>query len=205
MILLIDNYDSFTYNLYQHLSELGAEIEVVRNDQITIEEIRARSSELSAIVVSPGPCTPVEAGICVPLIRAVAGEIPILGVCLGHQSIGEAFGGNVMRAPQVLHGKTSEIHHTGAGVFAGLPNPFTATRYHSLIVERSSLPETLEVTAETVDGIIMGLRHKELAVEGVQFHPESILTPVGKQLLANFIGAGHEDMAAEPQLAVIGY
>jgi anthranilate synthase component II len=205
MILLIDNYDSFTYNLYQHLSALGAEIEVVRNDQITIAEIRARRAEFSAIVVSPGPCTPIEAGICVPLIRSIAGEIPILGVCLGHQSIGEAFGGTVIRAPQVVHGKTSEIHHSGAGVFAGLPNPFTATRYHSLIVERSTLPANLEVTAETADGIIMGLRHRELPVEGVQFHPESILTPVGKQLLANFIGVGGVTVTPEPQLALIGY
>jgi anthranilate synthase component II len=204
MILLIDNYDSFTYNLYQFLSELGAEIEVVRNDQITVDEILARRSEFSAIVVSPGPCTPTEAGICVPLIRAVAGVIPILGVCLGHQSIGEAFGGKVVRAPEVLHGKTSQIFHSGQGVFAGLPSPFTATRYHSLIVERSSLPAQLEVAAETADGIIMGLRHRELPVEGVQFHPESILTPVGKQLLANFIGAGAPAID-EPQLALIGY
>jgi anthranilate synthase component 2 len=204
MILLIDNYDSFTYNLYQFLSELGAEIEVVRNDQITVDEILARRTEFSAIVVSPGPCTPTEAGICVPLIRAVAGLIPVLGVCLGHQSIGEAFGGKVVRAPEVLHGKTSQIFHSGQGVFAGLPSPFTATRYHSLIVERSSLPAQLEVTAETADGIIMGLRHRELLVEGVQFHPESILTPVGKQLLANFIGA-KVATAAEPQLALIGY
>ena len=204
MILLIDNYDSFTYNLYQFLSELGAEIEVVRNDLITVDEILERRSEFSAIVVSPGPCTPTEAGICVPLIRTVAGVIPVLGVCLGHQSIGEAFGGKVVRAPEVLHGKTSQIFHSGQGVFAGLPSPFTATRYHSLIVERSSLPAQLEVTAETADGIIMGLRHRELPVEGVQFHPESILTPVGKQLLANFIGA-KATTAAEPQLALIGY
>jgi anthranilate synthase component II len=204
MILLIDNYDSFTYNLYQFLSELGAEIEVVRNDQVTVDEILARRSDFSAMVVSPGPCTPTEAGICVPLIRAVAGVIPVLGVCLGHQSIGVAFGGKVVRAPEVLHGKTSQIYHSAHGVFAGLPNPFTATRYHSLIVERSSLPEQLEVTAETADGIIMGLRHRELPIEGVQFHPESILTPVGKQLLANFIGAG-ATAAEEPQLALIGY
>jgi anthranilate synthase/aminodeoxychorismate synthase-like glutamine amidotransferase len=204
MILLIDNYDSFTYNLYQYLSELGAELEVARNDQITVDGILARRSEFSAIVVSPGPCTPTEAGICVPLIRAVAGVIPVLGVCLGHQSIGEAFGGRVVRAPEVLHGKTSQVFHNGRGVFAGLPSPFTATRYHSLIVERSSLPGQLEVTAETADGIIMGLRHKELPVEGVQFHPESILTPVGKQLLANFLGAG-APAAEESQLALIGY
>jgi len=204
MILLIDNYDSFTYNLYQLLAELGADVEVIRNDQITIDEIRARRSEISAIVISPGPCTPIEAGICVPLIRSIAGEIPILGVCLGHQSIGEAFGGQVVRASQVLHGKTSEIYHSGSGVFAGLPSPFTATRYHSLIVDRATLPDQLEVTAETADGTIMGLRHWELPVEGVQFHPESILTPVGKHLLANFIGAESLNIT-EPQMAVIGY
>lgn len=188
MILLIDNYDSFTYNLYQYLSELGADIVVVRNDMITIDEIKARKHEFERIVISPGPCTPAEAGICVPLIQELAGEIPILGVCLGHQSIGAAFGGNVVRAPQVLHGKTSEVHHTNRGVFEGLPNPFVATRYHSLIVERATLPDVLEITAETADGTIMGLRHRSLLIEGVQFHPESILTPSGKDLLANFLG-----------------
>jgi len=204
MILLIDNYDSFTYNLYQLLAELGADVEVVRNDQITIDDIHSSRSEISAIVISPGPCTPIEAGICVPLIRSIAGQIPVLGVCLGHQSIGEAFGGQVVRAAQVLHGKTSEIYHSGSGVFAGLPSPFTATRYHSLIVDRATLPDQLEITAETADGTIMGLRHRELPVEGVQFHPESILTPVGKHLLANFIGA-ESLRIAEPQMAVIGY
>jgi anthranilate synthase component 2 len=204
MILLIDNYDSFTYNLYQFLAELGASVEVVRNDAITVDEIRVRLNEVDRIVISPGPCTPVEAGICVPLIQQLAGSVPILGVCLGHQSIGAAFGGNVIRAPEVLHGKTSAIHHFGRGVFRGLANPFTATRYHSLIVERSSLPPALEVTAETADGIVMGLRHRELPVEGVQFHPESILTPVGKQLLANFIGE-QAAMVAEPEPALIGY
>jgi anthranilate synthase component 2 len=204
MILLIDNYDSFTYNLYQFLAELGASVEVVRNDAITVDEIRGRLNEIDRIVISPGPCTPVEAGICVPLIQQLAGSVPILGVCLGHQSIGAAFGGNVIRAPEVLHGKTSAIHHFGRGVFRGLPNPFTATRYHSLIVERSSLSPALEVTAETADGIVMGLRHRELPVEGVQFHPESILTPVGKQLLANFIGE-RAAMVAEPEPALIGY
>ena len=204
MILLIDNYDSFTYNLYQFLSELGAEVDVIRNDKITVDEIRARRAEIDRIVISPGPCTPSEAGICVPLIRQLAGDIPMLGVCLGHQSIGEAFGGTVVRAPIVLHGKTSEIRHTGLGVFAGLPNPFVATRYHSLIVERDTLPPALEITAETADGVIMGLRHRELPIEGVQFHPESILTPVGKQLLSNFVGAG-TTLAREPQPALIGY
>jgi anthranilate synthase/aminodeoxychorismate synthase-like glutamine amidotransferase len=204
MILLIDNYDSFTYNLYQFLSELGSQVQVIRNDKITVDEIRSRRFEIDRIVISPGPCTPAEAGICVPLIQHLAGEIPILGVCLGHQSIGAAFGGNIVRTPQVLHGKTSEIYHTGQGVFADLPNPFTATRYHSLIVERSSLPPSLEITAETANGVIMGLRHRELAVEGIQFHPESILTPVGKQLLGNFVGARTPVVrTAEP--ALIGY
>jgi anthranilate synthase component 2 len=203
MILLIDNYDSFTYNLYQFLAELGAEIEVVRNDMISVEEIRARRSDFDRIVISPGPCTPAEAGICVPLIQQLAGEIPMLGVCLGHQSIGAAFGAEIVRAPMVLHGKTSEVHHTGQGFFAGLPSPFTATRYHSLIVERASLPPALEITAETADGVVMGLRHRELPIEGVQFHPESILTPVGKQLLGNFLGA--PAVAAAPAPALIGY
>jgi anthranilate synthase component 2 len=204
MILLIDNYDSFTYNLYQFLSELGATVEVVRNDMITVDEIRARLDEIDRIVISPGPCTPAEAGICVPLVQQLAGAVPMLGVCLGHQSIGAAFGGTIVRAPEVLHGKTSAIHHFGRGVFRGLPNPFTATRYHSLIVEQESLPPALEVTARTADGIIMGLRHRELPIEGVQFHPESILTPVGKQLLGNFIG-GTTVVAAEPEPALIGY
>ena len=203
MILLIDNYDSFTYNLYQFLAELGAEIEVVRNDMITVEEIRARRSEFDRIVISPGPCTPAEAGICVPLIQQLAGEIPMLGVCLGHQAIGAAFGADIVRAPMVLHGKTSEVHHTGQGVFAGIPSPFTATRYHSLIVERASLPPALEITAESADGVIMGLRHRELPIEGVQFHPESILTPVGKLLLGNFLGA--PVASPEPAPALIGY
>ncbi len=204
MILLIDNYDSFTYNLYQLLSELGSDVVVVRNDMITVDEIKARRDEFERIVISPGPCTPAEAGICVELIQRMAGDIPMLGVCLGHQSIGAAFGGKVVRAPVVLHGKTSEISHANVGVFAGLPNPFTATRYHSLIVERESLPAELEITAETADGTIMGLRHRSLPVEGVQFHPESILTPDGKQLLANFIGAGSVRVT-EPEPALIGY
>jgi anthranilate synthase component II len=206
MILLLDNYDSFTFNIYQHLGELGAELVVARNDQITLDEIEAMRPKLERIVISPGPCTPNEAGISMPVVRRFGGTMPILGVCLGHQAIGAAFGARVVRAPMLMHGKTSEIHHRGVGVFAGLPNPFTATRYHSLIVERSSLPPTLEVTAETADGIIMGLRHREFDVEGVQFHPESILTPVGKDLLANFLGLRGPALvgAAEP-LAAIGY
>jgi anthranilate synthase component II len=204
MILLIDNYDSFTYNLYQFLSELGPDVQVIRNDKISVDEIRARRSEIERVVISPGPCTPAEAGICVPLIQQLAGEIPILGVCLGHQSIGAAFGANIVRTPLVLHGKTSQIIHNGQGIFAGLPNPFTATRYHSLIVERDTLPLSLEITAETADGVIMGLRHRELPVEGVQFHPESILTPVGKQLLGNFVGA-RTSAVREPEPALIGY
>ena len=184
MILVIDNYDSFTYNLVQYLGELGADLEVRRNNRITVDEIRALRPE--KILLSPGPCTPNEAGISLDVVHTFAGEIPILGVCLGHQTIGQAFGGKVVRAPKLMHGKTSEIHHTGQGVFRGLPNPFTATRYHSLIVERESLPDVLEITAEA-DDLIMGLRHRELPVEGVQFHPESILTDQGKKLLANFL------------------
>jgi anthranilate synthase/aminodeoxychorismate synthase-like glutamine amidotransferase len=202
MILLIDNYDSFTYNLYQFIAELGAEIEVIRNDKTTVDEIQSRLGDFDRIVISPGPCTPSEAGICVPLIQQLAGQIPILGVCLGHQSIGEAFGGKVVRAGQVLHGKTSQIFHNGHGVFAGLPDPFTATRYHSLIVDRATLPDCFEITAETEDGVIMGLRHREFPIEGVQFHPESILTPVGKDLLANFLQV---EAAQTPEPALIGY
>jgi anthranilate synthase component 2 len=189
MILLLDNYDSFTFNLYQYLRELGADVTVHRNDQITLSEIESMLPRLDRIVVSPGPCTPVEAGISVPMIQEFAGRVPMLGVCLGHQAIGAAFGGEVIRAPYLMHGKTSPIHHYDQGVFAGLPNPFIATRYHSLIVERSTLPADLEVTAETDDGTIMGLRHRQFEIEGVQFHPESILTTAGKDLLANFIGA----------------
>jgi anthranilate synthase/aminodeoxychorismate synthase-like glutamine amidotransferase len=206
MILLLDNYDSFTFNLYQHLGELGTEIVVARNDQISLDEIEAMRPSLDRIVISPGPCTPNEAGISVPLIRRFAGRVPILGVCLGHQAIGAAFGGRIIRAPKVMHGKTSEIHHRGIGVFAGLPNPFVATRYHSLIVERSTLPPVFEITAETDDGTIMGLRHCEFDVEGVQFHPESILTPVGKDLLANFLGLRQPALVgtSEP-LVALGY
>jgi para-aminobenzoate synthetase component 2 len=185
MILMIDNYDSFTYNLVQYLGELGAQIEVRRNDQTTLEEIERMFPE--RIVISPGPKTPNEAGLCLELIKKFAGRLPILGVCLGHQAIGQAFGGKVVRAPQIMHGKTSDIHHDGKTIFAGLPNPFPATRYHSLIVERASLPACLEISATSSDGLIMGLRNKEMKVEGVQFHPESVLTAVGKQLLANFL------------------
>jgi len=185
MILVIDNYDSFTYNLVQYLGELGADLEVVRNDQTTVEAIERKIPE--RIVISPGPKTPSEAGICLEVIGAFAGRIPILGVCLGHQAIGQAFGGRVIRAPELMHGKTSEIRHDGKTIFQGLPNPFSATRYHSLIVERPSLPPCLEISATTPDGLIMGLRHKEMKVEGVQFHPESVLTDAGKQLLSNFL------------------
>ena len=185
MILVIDNYDSFTFNLVQYLWELGAAVEVFRNDRIDVEGIRARRPD--ALVLSPGPCTPSEAGVCVPAIRELSGEIPILGVCLGHQAIGAAFGGKIIRAPKLFHGKTSEIQHEGTGIFRGLPNPFTATRYHSLIVERKSLPRELAITAETRDGIIMGMQHKSHRLVGVQFHPESVLTESGKQLLKNFL------------------
>ncbi len=189
MILLLDNYDSFTFNLYQAMSELGAEVLVRRNDKLSVPEVESMLPRLEGIVISPGPCTPAEAGISVPLVRRLSGLVPILGVCLGHQAIGAAFGGSIVRAPRLMHGKTSQIFHKGQGVFTGLPNPFQATRYHSLIVERWNLPEELEITAEA-DGLIMGLRHRSLPVEGVQFHPESILTPVGNDLLANFLGHG---------------
>jgi anthranilate synthase/aminodeoxychorismate synthase-like glutamine amidotransferase len=185
MILIIDNYDSFTYNLVQYLGELGAEMRVVRNDQTTAKEIEQNLPR--AIVISPGPKAPSEAGICLEVIEKFAGRVPILGVCLGHQAIGQAFGGKVIRAPELMHGKTSPIQHDGRTIFAGLPNPFEATRYHSLIVERDTLPACLEISATSPDGLIMGLRHREMKVEGVQFHPESILTQAGKQLLANFL------------------
>ena len=185
MILLLDNYDSFTYNLAQYLGQMGQELLIRRNDQITLDEIEECKPE--RIVISPGPCTPKEAGISVPLIERFAGKIPILGVCLGHQSIGAAFGGRVIRAPKVMHGKTSLIHHDGETIFYGLPQDFQATRYHSLIVERKSLPTELEISAETADGTIMGLRHRKLKVEGVQFHPESVLTEAGFRLLENFL------------------
>ena len=184
-VLVIDNYDSFVYNLVQYLGELGAEPIVHRHDAITTDE--AAALEPDAVLVSPGPGRPEDAGVSTSIIRWAAGRIPVLGVCLGHQCIGAAWGGNVIRAPEVMHGKTSRIHHEGAGVFAGLPSPFEATRYHSLLVERSSLPGEFEVTASTEDGLIMGLRHRDLDVEGVQFHPESILTASGHDLLANFL------------------
>ena len=185
MLLMIDNYDSFTYNLVQYFGELGADVRVARNDEITLDQIDALAPE--RIVVSPGPCTPSEAGVSVAAIRHFAGRVPILGVCLGHQSIGQAFGGTIVRAREVMHGKLSPIAHDGRGVFAGLPTPFTATRYHSLAIERASFPDELEVTAATPDGEVMGVRHRSLAVEGVQFHPEALLTEHGKALLANFL------------------
>jgi len=185
MLLMIDNYDSFTYNLVQYFGQLGEDVAVYRNDQISLEEIEHLSPE--RIVISPGPCTPNEAGISVPTIRHFAGKIPLLGVCLGHQAIGAAFGGNVVRSCSLMHGKTSPIHHDGKGLFKGLPNPFEATRYHSLIVERSSLPDCLEVTAWVENQEIMGLAHRELAIWGIQFHPESILTVGGMDLLRNFL------------------
>ena len=191
MLLMIDNYDSFTYNLVQYLGELGEDVRVVRNDELSVGEIAALRPD--RIVISPGPCTPNEAGVSLELIAKLSGTAPILGVCLGHQSLGQAFGGKVVRAKQIMHGKTSMIHHAGTGVFAGLPNPFEATRYHSLVVERGSLPDCLQITAwtQTPDGAfdeIMGLRHRTLDVEGVQFHPESILTRCGHDLLRNFVG-----------------
>ncbi len=185
MLLMIDNYDSFTYNLVQYLGELGEDVQVYRNNKISLAQV----GELrpSRLVISPGPCTPKEAGISVELIRAYGGKIPILGVCLGHQSIAVAYGGDIIRAPRLMHGKTSPIRHDGKTIYRTLPNPFEATRYHSLIVNRQNLPDSLEVSAETAEGEIMGLRHKTLGVEGVQFHPESILTSVGKDLLRNFL------------------
>ncbi len=198
MILMIDNYDSFTWNVVQYLGELGAEVKVVRNDEIAADAIEALAP--AKIVISPGPCTPNEAGISLEVIRRFAGRIPILGVCLGHQCIGQAFGGRIVRARQVMHGKTSLIHHAGTGVFRGLANPFQATRYHSLVIEKESCPERLEVTAWTVDehgrlDEIMGVRHRDLAIEGVQFHPESILTEHGHALLANFLGVAWPTLA----------
>jgi anthranilate synthase/aminodeoxychorismate synthase-like glutamine amidotransferase len=186
MILMIDNYDSFTYNLVQYLGELGAEVVVRRNDAITLDEVSQMSP--AAVVISPGPCTPKEAGISLPLVSRYAGRFPMLGVCLGHQTIGAAFGGEIVRAERIMHGKTSPIEHDGRTIFAGLSNPFDATRYHSLLVRRDTLPACLEMSAWTRDGEIMGLRHRELPVEGVQFHPESILTLEGKRLLESFLG-----------------
>jgi anthranilate synthase component 2 len=189
MLLMIDNYDSFTYNLVQYFGELGEDVTVVRNDELTVPEIERLNPQ--RIVVSPGPCTPNEAGVSVPLIKHFAGKIPLLGVCLGHQSIGQAFGGKVVHARQLMHGKVSRISHHNTGVFRELPNPLTATRYHSLVIDRGSLPDCLEVTAWTDDGEIMGVRHKQFHVEGVQFHPESILTERGHDLLDNFLRESH--------------
>ncbi|HET6514882.1 MAG TPA: aminodeoxychorismate/anthranilate synthase component II [Thermodesulfovibrionales bacterium] len=188
MLLMIDNYDSFTYNLVQHLGELGGDVRVFRNDRITIEEIEGLQPE--RIVISPGPCTPKEAGISIAVINHFSGKVPILGVCLGHQSIGAAFGGDIIRAPKLMHGKTSMIYHDGKTIFEDLPNPFEATRYHSLVIKKETMPGCLEISAWTEDGEIMGVRHKEFLVEGVQFHPESILTKVGKDLLRNFLSLG---------------
>ena len=185
-VLLVDNYDSFTWNLVQYLGELGAEVSVFRNDAIDVAGIRARSPD--GLVLSPGPCTPDQAGCCLEVLRAMSGELPILGVCLGHQAIGQAFGGKVIRNVRIVHGKASPVEHDGTGLYAGLPRPFQAGRYHSLVVERASLPPALRVTSWTAEGEIMGLRHAELEVEGVQFHPESILTEAGKPLLQNWLG-----------------
>lgn len=190
LLVMIDNYDSFVYNLYQYLSELGQQVHVARNDKITVNEIEAMQP--AHIVISPGPCTPNEAGISLQVINHFAGRVPILGVCLGHQAIGQAFGGRVVRAPRLMHGKTSSVHHDGKTVFQNLTNPLVAARYHSLVVEKDDLPQDLEVTAWTSQGEIMGLRHRRYAVEGVQFHPESILTGDGKKLLTNFLALGRE-------------
>jgi anthranilate synthase/aminodeoxychorismate synthase-like glutamine amidotransferase len=192
MLLLIDNYDSFTYNLYQYLAELGADVLVLRNDEISVAEAAALAP--AHIVISPGPCTPREAGISRAVVAQLGPRVPLLGVCLGHQCIGEVFGGRVVRAPEPVHGKVARIRHEGRGVFRGLTTPFEATRYHSLIIERATLPAALEITAETDDGLIMGLRHREHPIEGVQFHPESILTPVGKRLLRNFLYQGQREI-----------
>ena len=192
MIVIIDNYDSFTYNVVQYLGELGADVKVVRNDELTVAEIEALNPE--RIVVSPGPCTPNEAGVSVPVLKHFAGKLPILGICLVHQSIGQAFGGYVVRARQVMHGKTSPVSHDGKGVFTNLPNPFEAMRYHSLVTSEAALPDCLEITAKSDQGELMGLRHKELPIEGVQFHPESIMTPDGVELLKNFLDSNYESL-----------
>ncbi len=185
MVFVLDNYDSFTFNLVQYMGELGADVEVRRNDELTVDEVEALAPE--RIVISPGPCTPQEAGISMELVRRMAGRTPILGVCLGHQAIGAAFGGQVVRAPKLMHGKTSPVQHDGRTIFTGIPSPMTCTRYHSLIVQEEGLPEELEISARTADGTIMGLRHRTLKVEGVQFHPESVLTNDGKRLIRNFL------------------
>lgn len=206
MILLLDNYDSFTFNLYQALTALGAEVEVIRNDQTTVSEIEDRLESIDGIVISPGPCTPGEAGISVELVRQLAGKTPILGVCLGHQAIGEAFGAVIEHAPSLMHGKVSKILHDGLGVYQGLPDPFTATRYHSLTIRPGTLPDELQVTSESEDGVIMGVRHTSLPIEGVQFHPESILTREGDHLLANFLKSANAipDDALARQ-SILGY
>jgi anthranilate synthase component 2 len=194
MYVLIDNYDSFTWNLWHYLEELGASVEVHRNDTLSVADVLAR--EPDGIVLSPGPCTPNEAGICLELVRAAAGRTPVLGVCLGHQSIGQAFGGRVVRARTVMHGKTSPVEHDGQGIFRGLPSPFTAARYHSLVLERTSLPDCLRITAETADGVVMGIRHVEHALFGVQFHPESIASEQGHPLLQNFLQTTRSEASA---------
>ena len=196
MILVLDNYDSFTYNLVQYLGELGETVEVYRNDALTVDEVAALQPE--AIVVSPGPCTPHEAGISTPLVHKLGPRIPLLGVCLGHQAIGAAFGGNIVRAGELMHGKSSDIHHDGDGVFLDLPNPFEAIRYHSLVIERDTVPASLTITAETKNGLIMGVRHREHPIEGVQFHPESIMTAVGKDLLRNFLAQARAWRSSPP-------
>lgn len=196
MLLLIDNYDSFTYNLYQYLSELGADVEVVRNDKATIEELDLMQPDL--VVVSPGPSTPSNAGVSVDAVRHFSGKVPVLGVCLGHQCIGAAFGGKVSGAGEIRHGKTSLIHHDGKGIFEGIPNPFEAVRYHSLAIEKDTVPEDFHVTARTENDIIMGIRHKTLPIEGVQFHPESIMTRSGKDILQNFLKMAKEMQAGSP-------
>ena len=206
MILLVDNYDSFTFNLYQALTALGADVEVIRNDQTTVAAIETRLDEIDGIVISPGPCTPSEAGISVDLVRQLAGKTPILGVCLGHQAIGEAFGAVIEHAPMLMHGKVSNILHDGQGVYEGLPDPFTATRYHSLTIRPGTLPDEIQITAESEDGVIMGIRHKTLPIEGVQFHPESILTPSGPDLLANFLRSANAIPSdSNARRSVLGY
>ncbi|HEV2067220.1 MAG TPA: aminodeoxychorismate/anthranilate synthase component II [Thermomicrobiales bacterium] len=205
MILLIDNYDSFTFNLYQAIAGLGADVEVVRNDSLTVAEIERRLDQIDGIVISPGPCTPTEAGVSVDLVDRLAGRKPILGVCLGHQSIGAAFGATIVHAPELRHGKTSLIRHDGLGVYAGLPNPFVATRYHSLIIDPATIPSEFTVTATSDDGVVMGVRHREKVVEGVQFHPESILTTAGDDLLANFLRMCGTIPATDPEKLAVGY
>lgn len=206
MIFMLDNYDSFTFNLYQAFTQIGADVDVVRNDAVTVDEVMDRIDEIDGLVVSPGPCSPDEAGISVDLIRRMAGVRPVLGVCLGHQAMAQAFGATIVHAPSLMHGKTSMIEHDGQGVFEGLPNPFPATRYHSLTVDPTTVPSAFKVTATSEDGVIQGMRHRELDLEGVQFHPESILTTAGPELLRNFvtkIGLARED-APEP-MKVLGY